>query len=210
MEGRAGGRGDCVIACVWVRLYGGAARHMVKPPFFFFPLAHEIERVAFAIQHSVTDAVVCASCPQTQHVRVAEFFCNIKSRKPLETGDTLKKRRGEGWIPKWDAKIVMTTVSKAHALKTNKTHSLCIAGRKICGAEMARQPAPVSAINTGMAKPVYRVRVELTEICEFLERYLPFFFSPPLEQVHLYGEATRTNWGAEYALVCCIAEKFGV
>ena len=30
-EGRAGGRGDCVIACVWVRLYGGAARHVGGP-----------------------------------------------------------------------------------------------------------------------------------------------------------------------------------
>ena len=44
-EGRAGGRGDCVIACVWVRLYGGAARHAGGPAgapiwwsrrFFFF------------------------------------------------------------------------------------------------------------------------------------------------------------------------------
>ena len=73
----------------------------------------------------------------------------------------------------------MTTVSKAHALKTNEARSLCIAGGKICGAEMARQPARVSAINTGMAKPVYRVRVELIEIREFLERYPPPFFFPP-------------------------------
>ena len=59
--------------------------------------------------------------------------------------------------------------------------TVCIAGGKICGAEMARQPARVSAINTGMAKPVYRVRVELIEIREFLERYPPpFFFSPPV------------------------------
>ena len=79
---------------------------------------------------------------------------------------------------------------------------------------MARQPVRVSAIKTGMAKPVYRVRVELIEIREFLERYPGkiFFFSslPPLEQVHLYGEATRTNWGEGYALVCCMAEEFGV
>ena len=109
-----------------------------------------------------------------------------------------------------ETKIVMTTVSKTHALKTNEARSLCIAGGKICGAEIARHPARVSAINTGMAKPVYRVRVELIEIREFLERYLPFFFSSPLEQVHLYSEATRTNWRAEYALVCCIAKKFGV
>ena len=52
--------------------------------------------------------------------------------------------------------------------------------------------------------------VELIEIREFLERYSRFFFSPRLEQVHPYGEATRTNWRAGYALTCYMAEKFGV
>ena len=76
---------------------------------------------------------------------------------------------------------MMTTVSKAHALKTNEARIRCIAGGKNCGAEMARQPARVSAIKTGMAKPEYRVRVELIEIREFLERYPGkiFFFFPP-------------------------------
>ena len=75
---------------------------------------------------------------------------------------------------------MMTTVSKAHALKTNEARILCIAGGKNCGAEMARQPARVSAIKTGMAKPGYRVRVELIEIREFLERYPgKIFFFPP-------------------------------
>ena len=82
--------------------------------------------------------------------------------------------------------MLMTTVSKAHELKTNEARSLCIAGGKNCGAEMARQPVRVRAIKTGMAKPVYRVRVELIEIHELLERYPGkiFFFSslPPLEQ----------------------------
>ena len=35
-----------------------------------------------------------------------------------------------------------------------------------------------------------------------------FFFPPPkaqLEQVHLYGEATRMYWGTLYSLVCCMA-----
>ena len=72
----------------------------------------------------------------------------------------------------------MTTVSKAHALKTNEARSLCIAEGKICGAKMARQPACVSAINTGWQN-LYRVRVELIEIREFLERYPLFFFVSP-------------------------------
>ena len=98
---------------------------------------------------------------------------------------------------------MMTTVSKAHALKTNEIRILCIAGGKNCGAKMARQPARVSAIKTEMAKPGCRVRVELIEIREFLERYPGniFFFSlfPPLEQVHLYGEATRTTYSERHA-----------
>ena len=61
------------------------------------------------------------------------------------------------------------------------------------------QPARVRAIKTGMANQKYRVRVELIEIREFLERHLGkifFFIFPPLEQMHLYGEATRTDWTA--------------
>ena len=66
----------------------------------------------------------------------------------------------------------MTTASKAHALKTNEARSQCIAGSK--------KPVRVSAIKTGMAKPVYRVRVEMIEIREFLERYPgKIFFFPP-------------------------------
>ena len=60
---------------------------------------------------------------------------------------------------------------------------------------MARQPARVRAIVTGMANQVYRVRVELIEIREFLERYrcmAKVFDVKELQirwQVHLYGEA---------------------
>ena len=49
-------------------------------------------RVAFWIkkysfckpQLSMVEAVVCASCPESYHDRVAELACSIKSRKPLE------------------------------------------------------------------------------------------------------------------------------
>ena len=66
---------------------------------------------------------------------------------------------------------MMATVTKAQTLNTNKARILHIAGDKTCGAEMAMQPARVRAIKTGMASQVYRVRVELIEIREFLERY---------------------------------------
>ena len=44
-------------------------------------------------------------------------------------------------------------------------------GGKHCDAEMARQPALVGAVKTEMINQECRVRVELVEISEFLERY---------------------------------------
>ena len=73
-------------------------------------------------------------------------------------GDTLNKRREKSWIPKWEAKVVMATETKAQTLNTNKARILCVAEDKNCGAEMARQPARVRAIKTGMTNQEYRVR----------------------------------------------------
>ena len=78
---------------------------------------------------------------------------------------------GKDWIPKWEAKVVMATVTKAQTLNSNKALILCIAGGKHCDAEMARQPALVRAIKTEMGSQEFRVRVEFIEINEFSERY---------------------------------------
>lgn len=75
---------------------------------------------------------------------------------------------GKEWIPKWEAKVVMATVTKAQTLNTNKALILCIAGGKNCDAEMGRQPALVRAIKTEMGKEDFRVRVEWIEIDESL------------------------------------------
>ena len=45
---------------------------------------------------------------------------------------------GKDWIPKWEAKVVMATVTKAKTWKSNKAHILYIAGGKPCDAEMVR------------------------------------------------------------------------
>ena len=120
----------------------------------------------------MTEAVVCASCPETYHDRVAELCLQHQIQKAFgKAGDMLNKLSGKGWIPKWEAKVVMATVTKAQTLNTNKALILCIAGGKNCDAEMARQPALVRAIKTEMASQEFRVRVELIEIHEFLERY---------------------------------------
>ena len=69
----------------------------------------------------MTDAVVCASCPETYHDRVAELCLQHQVQKAFrKAGDTLNKRRGKGWIPKWEAKVVMATVTMAQTLNTNK------------------------------------------------------------------------------------------
>ena len=120
----------------------------------------------------MTEAVVCASCPETYHDRVAELSLQHQIQKAFgKAGDMLNKLSRKGWIPKWEAKVVMATVTKAQTLNTNKALILCIAGGKNCDAEVARQPALVRAIKTEMASQEFRVRVELIEIHEFLERY---------------------------------------
>ena len=55
-------------------------------------------------------------------------------------------KSGKDWIPNWEAKVVMATVTKAKTLKTNKAQILHIAGGKPCDAEMGRQPVLARAI----------------------------------------------------------------
>ena len=55
-------------------------------------------------------------------------------------------KSGKDWIPKWEAKVVMATVTKAKTLKSNKALTLNIAGGKPCDAEMVRQPTHARAI----------------------------------------------------------------
>ena len=75
---------------------------------------------------------------------------------------------GKDWIPKWEAKVVMATVTKAQTLNSNKALIPCIAGGKPCDAEMVRQPR---AIKTEMASQELRVRGEFIEISGFSERH---------------------------------------
>ena len=78
---------------------------------------------------------------------------------------------GKDWSPKWEAKVVMATVTKAQTLNSNKALILCIAEGKHCDAEMVRQPALARAIKTEMASQEFRVRGEFIEISGFSERH---------------------------------------
>ena len=120
----------------------------------------------------MVEAVVCASCPESYHDRVAELCLQHQVQKAFgKAGEMVNAQSGKDWIPKWEAKVVMATVTKAQTLNSNKALILCIAGGKHCDAEMARQPALVRAIKTEMASQEFRVRVEFIEINEFSERY---------------------------------------
>ena len=61
-------------------------------------------------------------------------------------------KSGKDWIPKWEVKVVMATVTKAKTLKFNKAQILYIAGGKPCDAEMVRQPALARAIKNRDSK----------------------------------------------------------
>ena len=140
-------------------------------------------------QHSMTDAVVCASCPETYHDRVPELCLQHQVQKAFrKAGDTVNKRREKGWIPKWEAKVVMATVTKAQTLNTNKARILCIAGDKNCGAEMARQR--VRAIKTGI---FFSTRTDWGAWDALVCCMAKVFDAKELQirwQVHLYGEAS--------------------
>ena len=120
----------------------------------------------------MVEAVVCASCPESYHDRVAEFGLQHQVQQAFgKVGDMVNAQSGKDWIPKWEAKVVLAKVAKAQTLNSNKALILGIAGGKHCDAEMARQPTLVRAIKTEVGSQEFRVRVELIEINECSERY---------------------------------------
>mmetsp|Transcript_7341 Transcript_7341/g.19744 ORF Transcript_7341/g.19744 Transcript_7341/m.19744 type:complete len:509 (+) Transcript_7341:127-1653(+) len=120
----------------------------------------------------MAEAMVCASCPEAFHDRAYELCKQHGIQKAFgKAGDMVNSLSGRDWIPKWEAKVVMATVTKAQTIGAKKALIICIAGGKNCDAEMARQPDLVRAIKKEMEDAQFRVRVEWIEIQEFLERY---------------------------------------
>jgi len=118
------------------------------------------------------EAAICASCPEAFHDRASELCRRHGIQKAFgKAGDMLNSLSGKDWVPKWEAKVVMATVTKAQTMGVDKALILCIAGGKNCDAEMARQPNLVRAIKREMEDPHFRVRVEWVDKEEFLERY---------------------------------------
>jgi len=120
----------------------------------------------------MAEACICASCPELHHDLVSQVCRQQNIQKAFgKSGDMVNTLSGKDWIPKWEAKVVMATVTKAQTMGVQKALIICIAGGKHCDAEMSRQPALVRAIKTEMEDSNFRVRVEWLEIEDFLERY---------------------------------------
>jgi len=118
------------------------------------------------------EAAVCASCPEAFHDEVAALCRQHGIQKAFgKAGDMVNSLSGKDWIPKWEAKVVMATVTKAQTMGAEKALIICIAGGKNCDSEMARQPHLVRAIKKEMEDEQFRVRVEWIEKEEFFERY---------------------------------------
>eukprot|EP00928_Gymnodinium_smaydae_P072035 TRINITY_DN55474_c0_g1_i1.p1 TRINITY_DN55474_c0_g1~~TRINITY_DN55474_c0_g1_i1.p1 ORF type:complete len:687 (-),score=83.52 TRINITY_DN55474_c0_g1_i1:231-2117(-) len=78
---------------------------------------------------------------------------------------------GKDWVAKWEAKVVMATVTKAETLGVVRAKVICISGGRHCDLEMARQPALVRAIKQEMNMQDFRVRVEWMDYADFVESY---------------------------------------
>ncbi len=76
----------------------------------------------------------------------------------------LDKLTGKEWLGKWEAKVVMATVTKAHTLHANKARIICISGGPHCDLEVAQQPKLVRAIKQEMNDDHFSVKVEWMEI----------------------------------------------
>lgn len=119
-----------------------------------------------------TEAVIVASCPQAHQEYVAAVCKASKFQKAFgKAGDMVDSLSGKDWVAKWEAKVVMATVTKAQTLDCRKALILCIAGGPFCDLEMARQPALVRAIKQEMQDESFRVRIEWMDIEEFQERF---------------------------------------
>ena len=80
----------------------------------------------------MVEAVVCASCPESYHDRIAELCLQHQVQKACgKAGDMVNTLSGKDWIPKWEAKVVMAMVTKAQTLNPNKALVLCIAEASI-------------------------------------------------------------------------------
>ena len=88
---------------------------------------------------SMTEAVVCASCPETYHNRIAELCLRHQVQKAFGKAVYIERTKWKRLGSRREAKVVMATVIKAQTLKSNKALILGIAGGKNGEVEMAEE-----------------------------------------------------------------------
>lgn len=117
-------------------------------------------------------ALVCASCPNEYQDEVSMVCKNLGIQKAFgRAGDMLDTLSGKEWLGKWEAKVVMAVVTKAHTLKTRRARIICVSGGPHCDLEVAQQPKLVRAIKLEAGDEAFSVKVEWMEISEFREDY---------------------------------------
>ena len=64
------------------------------------------------------EACVCASCPEVHQDKVAEVCKRRQIQKAFgRAGDMVDSLSGKDWVGKWEAKVVMATVTKIETLE---------------------------------------------------------------------------------------------
>jgi hypothetical protein len=127
---------------------------------------------ASEIREKNVEVFVCASCPDAYQDEVSNVCRNLGMQKAYgRAGDMLDSLSGKDWLGKWEAKVVMATVTKAHTLDARKARIVCISGGPHCDLEVAQQPRLVRAIKKEMDNEDFIVKVEWMEMRQFREDY---------------------------------------
>lgn len=109
------------------------------------------------------EAVICVSCPEEYHDKAARACKQLGIQKAFgKQGDMVDDLTGEEWFAKWEAKVVMATVTQMRERKVRRAKLLCISGGDHCDKEYQRQPHLTRAIQKEYGSEV-RVQVQWME-----------------------------------------------
>jgi hypothetical protein len=93
------------------------------------------------------EAVIVASCPESRQILVTEICKRKNFQKAYgRSGDMVDSLKGRDWMGKWQAKVVMPSITKAQSLNTRRIKIICIEGGKFCDEEHACMPHLKKAI----------------------------------------------------------------
>ena len=119
-----------------------------------------------------TIAYVCASCPEIHQNMLTDICQATGIQKAFgKAGDMINDLKGKDWIPKWQAKVVMASVTKAQTLNCKHIKIICIAGGDQCDCEMSYTPLLRKAIIKELDNDSYRIDVILMSFESFVSDF---------------------------------------